>query len=116
MRRVKNRVKPAGEQVVLAHRLLKNSISSNEYILATEDFIDLAGEIDGKNFESRSEICEGIGKVNTWVYYPDPASAMPVREASVLGKINLRAKLMADTVQRSIGLRGANVFKSLTDL
>lgn len=116
MRKVKNRVKPAGEQVVLAHRLLKNSIRSSEYILATEYFIDLAGVIDGKEFESRAEQCEGFGKVNTRVYYPDPASAMPAHEASVLNKINLRAKLAADNVQRSIGFRGAREFKSLTDL
>ncbi len=116
MRKVKHIVKPAGEHVVLAHRLLKNSIKSDEYILATEAFMELAGEFDGKEFESRTENCEGIGKVNTRVYYPDPASAISAREASILNKINLRAKLAADTIQRSIGLAGHRDFKSLTDL
>jgi len=37
----------AGEDVILIHRLLKNSIPAREYILMTETFHRLAGEPDG---------------------------------------------------------------------
>src|SRR5579859_4571618 len=60
----------AGEDVILIHRLLKNSIEQKEYILLTQAFSDLSGGIDGRPAESRLEDCEGIGQVAVKVYYP----------------------------------------------
>lgn len=61
----------AGEDVIVAHRLLKNSIASKEYILMTEGFYQLSGGVPRGTHESRIEDCEGIGKVPVKVYYPE---------------------------------------------
>ncbi len=116
MRKVKDIVKPAGENVILAHRLLKNSIKRNEYILMSEDFFELMGGIENKEFEARVEHCEGIGKVNTRVYYPNPAGDGSGFDASIWDKINLRAKLAADPLRRLFRLQGDREFKSLSGL
>ena len=114
MRKVKNRVKPAGEHVILAHRLLKNTIKRDEYILMSEDFFKLRGGIENEECEARVENCEGIGKVNTKVYYPNPPTGFSGIDASIWGKISLRAKLVADGLLRA--LRPKQEFKSLSDL
>ncbi len=116
MRKVKNFVKPAGEHVVLAHRLLKNTVKRNEYILMSEDYFELMGGMENEEFEARVENCEGIGKVNTRVYYPNPAGDGSGFDASLWDKINLRAKLMADGLQRLFRLQGDREFKSLSGL
>ena len=69
----------AGEDVIVAHRLLKNSIASKEYILMTERFCQLSGGVPGGMHESRVEDCEGIGKVPVKVYYPATSELMVPR-------------------------------------
>jgi hypothetical protein len=57
----------AGVDVILAHRLLKNSVGSNEYLLMTDAaYRDLGCRMEGE-FVAGSEDCEGIGPVKTWV-------------------------------------------------
>ncbi len=60
----------AGESVILAHRLLKNSVQAKEYILMSEEFHKLSGGISGNPPDIRLEDCEGIGQVRVMVYYP----------------------------------------------
>lgn len=59
----------AGEDVIIAHRLTKNSIPSNEYILMTEAFHQLAGDLPNMNMEKRQEIYEELGAVNINVFH-----------------------------------------------
>ena len=59
-----------GEDVILVHRLLKNSLPQHEYILMTEGFHQLAGgtfHADGKAYE---EIYRDLGTVNVRVFLP----------------------------------------------
>jgi len=71
----------AGEDVILIHRLLKNSISAKEYIILTEQFFALAGGITGETPETRQENAEGIGAVNVKVYYPVVDKTFPHQPA-----------------------------------
>jgi hypothetical protein len=59
-----------GEDAILIHRLLKNSIPAKEYIVMTEAFYALSGGLAGQTPEARTEDCEGIGPVPIRVYYP----------------------------------------------
>lgn len=59
----------AGEDVIITHRLVKNSIPSNEYILMTESFYQLAGGLPDMNMEARQEIYEELGAVNIKVFH-----------------------------------------------
>ena len=57
------RLQVSGADVILAHRLLKNSIESNEYLLLTESaFRIMGGHLQGR-FETYQETYEGFDRV-----------------------------------------------------
>ena len=57
----------SGADVILAHRLLKNSVPSDEYLLMTESaYRDLGREMDGE-FLKGEDSYEGFGRVETYV-------------------------------------------------
>lgn len=60
----------AGEDVILTHKLLKNSIPSNEYILMTDSFHQLVGDFDDLPSETRNENCDYLGDVKVHVIHP----------------------------------------------
>ncbi|MGB8212988.1 MAG: DUF2652 domain-containing protein [Anaerolineales bacterium] len=60
----------AGEDVILAHRLLKNSIPSREYILMTEAVYPLVGDAPGIRAELCEEHYDDLGQVRLKVWYP----------------------------------------------
>jgi len=59
-----------GMDVILAHRLLKNSVPSQEYVLMTEAAYNWLGDFYQLEPERQTEYCEGIGVVETVVIYP----------------------------------------------
>lgn len=63
----------AGEDVILIHQLLKNSIPSHEYILMTKPFHQLAGDFEDLPFETRRESCDFMEDVAVYVGYPETA-------------------------------------------
>ena len=63
----------AGENVILAHRLMKNSINASEYILFTDEVKKVCDLSYLGKTETRTENCEGLGKVPISVFYPDSA-------------------------------------------
>jgi hypothetical protein len=65
-----------GMDVILAHRLLKNSVRSPEYVLMTEAAYNWLGDFHQLEPERQTEYCEGIGVVETIVIYP-PAYFIP---------------------------------------
>ncbi len=72
----------AGENVILIHRLLKNTIPAKEYILLTEQFYALSGGLGDSPLETRTEEAEGLGPVGVRVYYPaGDATPLPPRPA-----------------------------------
>lgn len=85
----------AGEDVILAHRLLKNSVPSHEYLLLTEAFHALSGPPNGTTLETRTEACEGVGSVKVHVHYPSGAAVARPAPPSFWRKLgtNLRLEL-----------------------
>jgi Protein of unknown function (DUF2652) len=85
--------KIAGEDVILAHRLLKNSVREREYVIETEAFHQLAGEAPGAKPEVRMERYDDLGEVRIRVSYPgtrgEPARGAPRSLISKL-KMSLR--------------------------
>lgn len=62
----------AGHDVILIHRLLKNSVPSNEYLLITEPVKDLSLEVTSAlKFNPMLETYD-VGDVPVHVYYPTP--------------------------------------------
>lgn len=63
----------SGTDVILAHRLLKNSVPSHEYLLMTEAaYRDLGSGMSGE-FLQGEENCEGIGRVTTYARFMSEA-------------------------------------------
>lgn len=58
----------AGEDVILIHRLLKNSIPAHQYILMTERFYQLSGGLNGTASQAHTETAEGLGEVPVRVF------------------------------------------------
>ncbi len=73
--------KVAGEDVILTHRLLKNSIQSNEYLLMTDAYYKLLGGIQGQHPERRREYCEGLGTVDVRVSYFSSPELPPINRS-----------------------------------
>jgi len=74
----------AGADVIVVHRLLKNTVPSNEYILMTQAFHELSGGFAGQTAEARVEACEGVGAVPVRVYYKEGGEpARPPRPAPI---------------------------------
>lgn len=67
----------AGEDVILIHRLLKNSIDSDEYILLTDDYFQLSGDKLPYDSTSGTEVYPHSGSVDYKVYFPPPAEIQP---------------------------------------
>jgi len=79
VKRVRQFEEISGTSVIIAHRLLKNSVPLDEYVLLGEDFERALGRTlpDGTHI---IEQCEGIGAVNATYYSPAPyVSAIPAR-------------------------------------
>ena len=59
----------AGEDVIITHRLTKNSIPSNEYILMTEAFFQMTGAFSGMYMETFKEVFQDVGPITGKVFY-----------------------------------------------
>jgi len=68
----------AGEEVILIHRLLKNSVPAQDYMLMTERFYRLAGDLENRTAESRRETVEGFGDRPVWVFTLTPPHSSPL--------------------------------------
>ena len=79
--------KIAGEDVILAHRLLKNSVPEREYMLETEAFFQLAGERVGLPNERRTERYKDLGEIPVRVMYPAQAAGVQSARRSIWSKL-----------------------------
>jgi hypothetical protein len=88
----------AGSDVILAHRLLKNKVPSNEYLFLTEKFYQWSGGLPGSEPQVFKDTYEDIGVVQGRVYYPDlPSLEIPetprfTRLAGILAGLKLFPK------------------------
>lgn len=67
IKRVRQFEELAGEPVIVVHRLLKNSVTGNEYLLMTTPFHTASGCTTG---EAREEECDGFEPQSVRVIYP----------------------------------------------
>ena len=75
--RVNEHQELTGTGPIVVHRLLKNSVEADEYILLTEAAYNELPVPEGK-VEEREETYEDIGTIKTYVYYPPkPESYVP---------------------------------------
>ncbi len=70
IRKIRQFEELTGEDVILVHRLLKNSVSKPEYILMSASFHRLAGDLAGYRSEKGEETYADLGSVDTVVLSP----------------------------------------------
>jgi hypothetical protein len=99
-----------GEDIILAHKLMKNDVPSSEYLLVTSAFGSLTEMRPSWSSESRVENHEGFGETAVEVYYCDAdCMAMAVRRANeasigIGAKLGRIWELMLFTFPRVFGL------------
>lgn len=75
IRKIRQFEELTGEDVILAHRLLKNSVAKPEYILMSASFHRLAGNLAGYRSEIGSETYADLGAIDTVVFSPSTSVA-----------------------------------------
>ncbi len=103
----------AGEPVIVAHRLLKNTVQQKEYILATEAFEQAAGGVRPSGGQRQVEACEGIGAVPVVVFDPPPPGALPAFRTTPMRRTVRRWQLFSYQFFRRLGVVRGREFKSL---
>ncbi len=86
IKKIRNFEEIAGEDVIIIHRLMKNTISSNEYILFTEQASKVSTLELLANLEKRKENIEDFGNINMQVFYP-PGSNIELSKPDLKFKI-----------------------------
>ncbi len=99
----------AGEDVILVHRLVKNSVRAGEYLMMTERFYDLSGGIPGANLEARVEYPDGLAPTPVRVYYPHlpHAQAAAARPGQIGQRLAQHLRMNRHWLLRLLGLRKA---------
>lgn len=91
-----------GVDVILVHKLLKNSVPSNEYILMTRQAHDVIPDFHGLTPRPHQEGVEEFGTVDTVVFYPVQASNMPttssIQRPATLDAFAWRLRLVWSTL------------------
>jgi len=70
-------LKISGEDVITVHRLLKNSIPSDEYIIVTDSFVNRCQSFDKTDFEKHVEHYDDLAPVNGLVKNFESVEAVP---------------------------------------
>jgi hypothetical protein len=94
--------KISGEDVITAHRLLKNSIASDEYIIVTDSFIDRCQSFDKTDFEKHIEHYDDLAPVNGLVKNFESVEAVP-KAISPWKKIKFLMKVERHMFRRLFG-------------
>ena len=101
--------KVSGPDVILAHRLLKNSVPDKEYILMSEAaYSDIGQNMKGP-FLRGKESYEGFGKTNTFVRFNGDVKAQHLNSLYKLPRTSLIMRAQRFSVSAMMGLLPAFV-------
>ncbi len=109
-----------GLDVILVHRMLKNSVPSKEYVMMTSPLFTAMRDFFGLAPERRQESFEGVGEVETLVFYPKQLPEdisrpqMAQGPKGLLHKLGWRAEISLGFLWDMLGFRKfAGEFKNL---
>ena len=101
----------AGPDVIVAHRLLKNSVEGDEYILMTKAFHDRAGDLEGLSPMFGKEETD-LGPVDVAVFFPESGDR-PLPKATLGGRIKQFVRIEAKGAQRMLKGHSTREFTNL---
>ncbi len=99
-----------GLDVIVVHRMLKNSVQANEYVMMTNPMYDCVKDFYGLLPERYKETFEGVGEVETLVFYPKhikkQVETVPVEahQPSPVEKLRWRFEISYKTLLNWFGL------------
>jgi hypothetical protein len=103
---IRDRRKLVGIDVILVHRLLKNSVPTPEYLLFSEELYRNGGDVFAPVQQVEQEL-EGIGRIQT--YFADIAnvdsSLPPIVDPGWLGRVGRTLDVAARGMPYMLGLR-----------
>jgi hypothetical protein len=105
----------SGVDVIIVHRLLKNSVPAHEYILLTESAYQDIMFPEQIAVTEGAEQYEAIGSVKTYAYFP-PGAEKYIAEYKAQNKMPAKAwnnRLGLHALLTKLGLRRAGKFKNL---
>lgn len=107
MQRVKRVSKLAGLDVILVHRMLKNTVPLTEYILLSEPLLRLSDEKIRARTQSLPQEFEGLGRVQTYfVDIRDVATELPPKpEATRFARFRETFGVIVRSLPYNFGLR-----------
>ncbi len=99
-----------GLDVILVHRMLKNSVPSSEYVMMSKPMYAAFNDFYGLEPELRKEEFEGIGEMETVVFYPSHlAEGEEISHGQIprtkVAKLAWKLKVMSRTLLDLIGIR-----------
>ena len=100
-----------GLDVIVVHRMLKNTVPSNEYLMMTDTAYAACTDFYNQEPERRTEAFEGVGEVETLVFYETALTAalehMPAAEPPppLRKNIGWKLKMHGRTILELVGLR-----------
>jgi len=100
--KVRDMNKISGEDVIITHRLLKNSIPSDEYIFVSNSFLDKCQSLDRSNFKKHLEQYDNLGAVHGMVRNFEATETIPV-DISAWKKLKFFFKIEAYMFARLFG-------------
>lgn len=117
VRRVRQFEEISGTSVIIAHRLLKNSVPLDEYVLLAEAFEQALGGAPPGGTRI-TEQCEGIGAVSA-AYYPPGQFVAPPAAPNLPRRARLVANAFSYMAKKSIlgwlGIAPKREFRNLMD-
>lgn len=105
------RAELGGTDIILAHRLLKNSVEGDEYILMTGAFHGQSGDLEGLVPDFGIEETD-LGPVDTVVFYPN-SGERPLPKATWAMRLKQFARIEAKGAQRMLKRNRAREFTNL---
>jgi hypothetical protein len=111
---VKGQSKFIGKSVIVAHRLLKNSVPQPEYLLVTQETLEQLGEGDAPRFEAGSASYDEIGEVR--YRYRSMAEYLVEAKAMPPAPFKLEHPVRVMQLSRTINAPPSEVYQRLIDL
>lgn len=100
-----------GFDVILVHRMLKNSVQANEYVMMTEPAYARVKDFYGLTPQRFKETFEGVGEIETLLFYPHsilmrvPIAPVTVPKVSPVDKWKWRWEISYKTLFEWLGIR-----------
>jgi uncharacterized protein DUF2652 len=106
----------SGVDVIIVHKLLKNSVRSDRYILVTKSALDTIQFPQNIFFEKSKEDYKDIGKIGTYIYFPGGDEGFDHGYSALSYKIKNAVIKMVVPMMLNLGIKKLKKFNNLPEI